>query len=303
MAFRSILVESGVHIKLKLDNLIVEKVSGEIWIPLKDISIIVIDNLQVTITGRILASFAKYGIVVVFCNQEHLPIGMYSAYDNHSRISKTIGYQIEVTKDEYSLLWKSIVEAKIHNQYMVLEMLHKNEDVIENMKEFYNDILIGDTTNREAHAAKIYFNELMGSTFSRGNENILLNSGLDYGYAIIRAYIARTCVAYGLNTQLGIHHHNEYNRLNLVDDLIEPFRPIVDLYCYKLLEKEQYFKPEHRKKIINILNHKIIYQNQEMYISNVINTFVSQYAAYLTDKAKDIEYPIVEKYIGEKDAI
>lgn len=303
MAFRSILVESGVHIKLKLDNLIVEKVSGEIWIPLKDISIIVIDNLQVTITGRILASFAKYGIVVVFCNQEHLPIGMYSAYDNHSRISKTIGYQIEVTKDEYSLLWKSIVEAKIHNQYMVLEMLHKNEDIIENMKEFYNDILIGDTTNREAHAAKIYFNELMGSTFSRGNENILLNSGLDYGYAIIRAYIARTCVAYGLNTQLGIHHHNEYNRLNLVDDLIEPFRPIVDLYCYKLLEKEQYFKPEHRKKIVNILNHKIIYQNQEMYISNVINTFVSQYAAYLTDKAKDMEYPIVEKYIGEKDAI
>ncbi len=303
MAFRSILVENEVFIKLKLDNLILEKASGEIWIPLKDISMVVIDNLQVKITGRIMASFAKYGIVIIFCDQEHLPIGMYSAYDNHSRISKTIGYQISQTDEDYSYIWKEIVEKKIINQRKVLCNLNKSIEVIDSINEFIVEIQPGDTTNREAHAAKIYFNELMGTTFSRGNDDILLNSGLDYGYAIIRAYIARTCVAYGLNTQLGIHHHNEYNRFNLVDDLIEPFRPIIDIYAYRLLDGEKYFKSEHRRNLVNILNHVLKYQNQEMYISNVINSYVAQYAAKLIDKSKKIEFPDVDKYIGERDAI
>ena len=124
------------------------------------------------------------------------------------------------------------------------------------------NIFKGDKNNREAHAAKIYFNQLMGTSFSRGNEDILLNSGLDYGYAILRAYMARVCVGYGLNTQIGIHHKNEYNRFNLVDDLIEPIRPIVDIVAYKILEKEEYFKPEHRRILVNLLNRKINYRKK-----------------------------------------
>lgn len=91
----------------------------------------------------------------------------------------------------------------------------KNKTAFEKMYDYREQAAAGDITNREAHAAKVYFNTLMGTTFSRGNEDILLNSGLDYGYAIIRSYLSRVCVGYGLNPQIGIHHKNEYNRFNL----------------------------------------------------------------------------------------
>lgn len=126
------------------------------------------------------------------------------------------------------------------------------------MYDYREQVQPGDITNREAHAAKVYFNTLMGTTFSRGNEDILLNSGLDYGYAIIRSYLSRVCVGYGLNPQIGIHHKNEYNRFNLCDDLIEPIRPVVDYYVYRLLQEEEYFSSEHRRKIVNLLNQRIV---------------------------------------------
>lgn len=297
------MIENDVNIKLKLDNLIIEKSNGDVWIPLKDISIIVIDNLKVTLTGRILCSLAEYNVAVVICNQKHLPIGMYSSYDNHSRISKTIGYQVNKKDEYYDKLWEGIVKIKIENQGKVLIKLNKSRDIVNNLQKFASDIITGDRTNREAHAAKIYFNELMGVSFSRGNEDILLNSGLDYGYSIIRSYIAKTCISYGLNTQIGIHHHNEYNRFNLVDDLIEPFRPVVDYFSYTILEGEEYFKSEHRRKLVNILNHRIKYQDNTMYLSNVINSYVSQYAAKLVDDTKKIEFPDVDEYLGEEDAV
>ena len=240
MSFRVVLIENEVNIKVKLNNLIVIKEDKEIWIPIDDISTIVVDNLKINMSSRMLSTLADNNVGVVICNQEHLPIGFFSSYDNHSRISKYIGFQINKSKEFYDKLWSEIVYAKLDNQRSVLTELGKSADVIDSIGEFMRNIVEGDKTNREAHGAKIYFNELMGATFSRGNEDILLNSGLDFGYSIIRSYIARLCVGYGLNTQLGIHHKNEYNRFNLVDDLIEPFRPIVDIYAYRILDDEIY---------------------------------------------------------------
>ena len=138
-------------------------------------------------------------------------------------------------------MWADIVRAKLINQAQVIKILNKSSQAYENIKSFAEGVLEGDPTNRESHGAKVYFNELMGRSFSRGNPDILLNSGLDYGYTIIRSYLARLCVGYGLNSQLGIHHRNEYNRFNLVDDMIEPIRPIVDLYIYNLMKDENFF--------------------------------------------------------------
>lgn len=303
MAFRVVLIENEVNIKLKLNNLIIIKEDKEIWIPIDDISTLVIDNLKINISSRMLSTLADNNVGVVICNQEHLPIGFFSSYDNYSRISKYIGFQINKSKEFYDKLWSEIVYAKLDNQRSVLKELGKSDDVIDNIGEFMQHIVKGDKTNREAHGAKIYFNELMGVTFSRGNEDILLNSGLDFGYSIIRSYIARLCVGYGLNTQLGIHHKNEYNRFNLVDDLIEPFRPIVDIYAYRLLDDEIYFKPEHRRNLVNILNHKILYKNKKMYLCNVLEDYVSSFAALLSGKDIVLEYPQIINYIGVGDEI
>lgn len=303
MGFRILMIESEAAISIKLDNLIIEKDDKKLWIPVDDISVIVVDNLKTTLTSRMLCLLADHNVGVIFCNHEHLPIGFYCSYDNHSRISKTINYQINAGTEYYNQLWKLIVNAKITNQYKVLDLLEKNPDTITQLKNFCMEITDGDITNREAHAAKVYFNELMGCSFSRGNEELLLNSGLDYGYAILRSYLAKLCVGYGLNSQLGIHHKNEYNRFNLVDDLIEPFRAFVDYYAYSLLKDEEYFKIEHRHSLVNLLNHKIIYNKKKMFLCNAMEEYVSSIAACISKKQFNIEFPDVRQYLGEADEI
>lgn len=303
MGFRIIMIENEASISIKLDNLIIEKDDKKLWIPIDDISLIIIDNLKTTLTSRMLSLLAAHNVGLIFCNHEHLPIGFYCSYDNHSRISKTIHYQINAGTEYYNQLWQLIVQAKITNQYKVLKLLGKNPNMVIQLKNFCKDVTEGDITNREAHAAKVYFNELMGCSFSRGNDELLLNSGLDYGYAIFRSYLAKLCVGYGLNSQLGIHHKNEYNRFNLVDDLIEPFRPFVDYYTYSLLKNEEYFKIEHRHRLVNLLNHKILYNKKKMFLCNVMEEYVSNIASCIIKKQLETEFPDIQQYLGEPDEI
>ena len=301
MAFRVILIESEVTIKVKLNNLIITKDDNDIWVPLDDISMIVMDNLSTMLSARLLCQLSEQGIGLMLCNQEHLPTGFYSAYDNHSRASKVIGIQIEKDVEYYDHVWKRIVEAKIYNQASAYQRLFDDKTGMDKILKFSTEIAEGDKTNREAHAAKVYFNLLMGTSFSRGNEDILLNSGLDYGYAVLRGFIARVCVGYGLNTQIGIHHKNEYNRFNLVDDLMEPLRPIVDMVAYNTMKNEEYFTREHRRMLVNILNMKIMYRNKKMYICNMIENYVEQFASMIMERTDKMVLPDINGFIIEEE--
>ncbi len=299
MAFRVVLIENEVAIKVKLNNLVITKNDKDIWIPLDDISMIVMDNLSTVITARLLCQLSEAGIGLMLCNQQHLPTGYYSSYDNHSRSSKVIGYQIDKSRDYYDSIWRQVVTAKIENQAKAYVMLKGDETGGQKIFEFAENIIDGDKTNREAHAAKVYFNLLMGTSFSRGNEDILLNSGLDYGYAVLRGYIARVCVGYGLNTQLGIHHKSEYNCFNLVDDLMEPFRPLVDMIAYEIMKEADYFMPEHRRRLVGLLNMKMMYRNKKMYLCNVLENYIEQYASLIMGRGDNIVFPDVDNFIGE----
>lgn len=303
MGYRVILLENESTLKLKLNNLIIIRDGEEFWIPMSDIEIIIMDNLQTIITTRMLSLLAENDIGLVICDNSHLPIGYYNAYDNHSRSVKMLKYQLERSEEEKDILWQSIVKAKITNQKQVLQKIKADDVKISKLNEYINVVKPGDPENREGHAAKEYFSCFGGVGFSRGNESILMNSGLNYGYAIIRSYLAKLCVSCGLNTQLGLHHKNEYNRFNLVDDLLEPFRPFVDFYVKRLLEEEEYFKPEHRHMIINILNHQLNYKNKKMFVSNVMQEYVHQIASWYTDGNGEIIFPMFEDYVGESDEI
>lgn len=259
---------------------------------------IVVDNLCSNLSTRLMCQLSEQGIGLMICNQQHLPTGFYSSYDNHSRSSKVIGFQIEKDRKYYGDLWKKIVTVKIENQAKAYGMITDDKEGADKIREFSRDILNADKSNREAHAAKVYFNLLMGTSFSRGNEDILLNSGLDYGYAVLRGYIARACVGYGLNTQIGIHHKSEYNRFNLVDDLMEPLRPMVDIVAYNSMKNDEYFTPEHRRKLVNILNMKIVYRNKKMYVCNMIENYVEQYASFVMGRTDDIVFPRISELVG-----
>ncbi len=176
MAFRVVLIESEAALSLKLNNLIINKGDGDIWIPLDDISVIVADNMHISFTARMLSLLAEKNISLILTNQEHLPIGYFSSYDNHSRISKTIGFQLSREQLYYDSFWKELVRNKIENQRKVLVRLSMGEAASAQLRGFCEELTDGDPTNREAHAAKVYFNTLMGNSFSRGNEDLLFEA-------------------------------------------------------------------------------------------------------------------------------
>lgn len=256
MGFRVVFVENKAIMKMKLDNVVIDNGERESWIPVNDINMIVVDNIQTTITGRTLSLLAQNNIGLIICNQEHLPIGYFSSYDNHSRISKYIGFQIKQSKEFYDKLWKKIVRSKLENQAQCLEKIEKSVGVTNAIRDFKDEVLDGDVTNREAHAAKVYFNEMMGESFSRGN-----------------------------------------------DDIMEPVRPIVDLFAYNLLKKEQFFKAQHREELVNLLNHKIVYKNKKMYLCNMLENYVSDIAAYIAEKKEEIIFPELKNYVGEENEV
>jgi CRISPR-associated protein Cas1 len=300
MSFRVVLVESGMKICYKLDNILITNMDKEVRIPLSDVSTIVLDNLDTSITSRALSMIAESNICLIICGKNHLPIGIYNSYCNHSRATKIMSYQLELAQDFKDDLWKKIVINKIANQKKLLIKLNHKDEAIQKLDIFEQEVLPGDPHNREAHAAKVYFNQLMGKSFSRGDDSILLNSGLNYGYTIVRSFIARLCTGYGLHSMLGIHHKNEYNKFNLVDDLIEPIRPIIDLHVYEIMKDSKFFTSRHRESLINFVNHKILCHGKKQYFCNALEEYVSNYVdAIKTKDISKVEFFDINNYLGE----
>ncbi len=294
MGFRNILISEESILKIKLGNLLILQVDKEdVKIPISDINSIVIDSLDTKITTRLLESLAKSNVTVIICDKQHLPKGIYLGMNIHTRSSKIIQKQIILDEHIKGELWKYIIKGKIKNQMMLVKENFKDDiEVTNRLLYFYEEVDFFDKSNREAHSAKAYFTKLFGDDFRRDDEDILINSALNYGYAIVRANIARLCVAYGLNTQLGIFHRSEYNQFNLVDDLIEPFRPIVDKLAIDIMKDSKLLLAEHRKKLITIVDHKIIYKDKKVYLANALEDYVISYSTFLDSKnIKDIYIP------------
>lgn len=300
ISFRVILIENGAKVRYKLDNLLVAIKGVETTIPLSDISTLVIDNFDSTISARVLDKMSKYNICLITCDEKHLPTGIYTGLYSHSRATKMQAKQLSQSKDKKDEIWKRIIKSKINNQIGVIEKTTNNSNKISLLKEFYNDVTDGDKTNREGHSAKVYFNELMGKSFSRGDDSLIANSALDYGYTIFRSYLARLCVGYGLNTMIGLFHKNEYNQFNLVDDLIESFRPIVDLFVYNNIAESEFFTYLHRRSLIALLNHKMYYKNKKQHITSIMQQVVYNYSAILDkEDFSSLVFPDIRLYVGE----
>lgn len=300
MGYKIIFIEKGTQIRYQLDALIISLQQEEIRISLSDIDMMVVDNLKTKISSRALCELANQNIGVIICNQKHLPTGLFTGFDNHSRAPKIFEYQLGQNDESRHRFWSKIIKSKISNQAKALVVLEKSQEAVEKLNVYKNQITSGDITNREAHSAKVYFNALMGQSFSRGNSELLLNSGLDYGYTIIRSYLVKLCTGYGLNTMLSIHHKNEYNKFSLADDLIEPVRPIVDIFTYNLMSGEEFFCSEHRRSLVNLLNHMIYYRGKKQYLSNALDMYVSGYVAGIKNGDLDnLEFFDVDQYLGE----
>ena len=280
MGFRNIKIDSHVKLSIKNQQLYIETDILR-QIPLEDINCIIIENQTVTVSAYLLQKMADMGITVYVCDEKHLPNAVLLPMVRHSRHFKILKYQIEAGKPLQKRLWQQIVVRKIRNQALCLAYL--DLDGSEELMKMCKEVQSGDRTHVEAKAAAFYFKSLYGLGFSRGNDHVI-NSALNYGYAIVRGLIARSIVCYGLEPSIGVFHHSELNNFNLADDMIEPFRPLVDLYVsqnYDVAEIDSDLTPERKRDIFGIINYDMDVKGEKRIISNCIDMLVASYSSAL----------------------
>ena len=205
-------------------------------IPIEDIGMIVLEHQQITITNGLIAKLSERKVAIVSCNAQHLPDGLLLPMTGHTEQTERIRYQLEATIPLKKNLWQQTVSSKIRNQAALLAERGKESKRMEYLSK---NVSSGDPDNHEAQAAAIYWQHLFEiPDFTRGQAGIPPNNLLNYGYAILRATVARALVSSGMMPNLGIWHHNKYNAFCLADDIMEPYRPYVDLVVSHLVEQE-----------------------------------------------------------------
>lgn len=290
MSFRTILIESRCKLEYSLNHLIYRNGNVEKRILLSEIKTIVIDSLQVSITSNLLSELIKNKIKVIFVDDKHNPIGELTPFQNNFYSYRKIKTQMSFSEHNKNYLWQKIVTKKIINQAIVLRE-NSCYEAYDKLLNYASEVEEGDITNREGHAAKVYFNALFGNTFSRDNE-FNTNKFLNYGYSIILSAINREIKILGYLTELGIHHIGESNSFNLSCDLMEPIRPLVDSIVKAGMVDDENFK----KVFANILTKKVYYNNKEFFLDNAIRLYIEDMFNYLItgdeEKIRFIEYEL-----------
>ena len=266
MGFRTVVVST--HSKLELSlNYLVFKTPDEVKrINIDEIQTLIIESTAVAITTSLLSELVRKKIKVIFCNEKKTPVSELVPYYGDSISFKRIKQQMSWTDEIKDLVWKEIIIEKIKNQARVLKDI--SEEDSNSLLEYSKDVVEGDLTNREGHAAKFYFNRVYGEGFTRNN-NSDINKYLNYGYTLVLSQFSKAIVAKGYLTQLGIHHIGETNYFNLACDFMEPVRPFIDKRV-KDLTNENF-----KEKLVEVLSETFVYDDQKQTLSNAISLYVS----------------------------
>lgn len=278
MSFRTVVVKTRCKLEYSLNYLVYRTADSEKRICLNEISTVIIQNTGVAITAALLSMLMEKKIKVIFCDSKANPQGelvpYYGAYNNFQKIRSQLNWE----RDDMDGLWRLIVQKKIEGQKNNLSFIGKTESAAK-LAEYCANVLPGDTSNREGHSAKVYFNSCFGNGFSRGDE-CEINAFLNYGYSIILSAINREVKAFGYLTELGIHHIGEENPFNLSCDLMEPLRPFVDRLVLKGVLNTDNFKTE----LVNMLNAVVVFDGKNMIFDNAIHLYVQSVISVLNER-------------------
>lgn len=278
MSWRTVVITNRCKLTYKNNYLIIRKEDNEM-IHLSEVGIVMVDSTMVSITTYLLAELAKRKIKVILCDEERNPISevvpMYGSHNTSKRILK----QVKWDEDIKGSIWTKIVKNKIENQSKVLERCNKEQ--VDALLGYAEEVKHNDSSNREGHAAKVYFNSLFGKGFIR-HSGCDINTALDYGYAILASTINKEVVSNGCVTQLGIKHRNEFNFFNLSYDIIEPFRALVDDLVRDNIDRK--FDKEYRYDLISLLSSKVKMEDKFYYLTNAIQIYIRQVLSALDEK-------------------
>ncbi len=261
--------------------------------PVEDLGFVIIENQQITISMPLLSELINNNVAVVFCNSAHYPSSMLLNLDGHHIQQELFSKQIEASEPLKKNLWKQTVEAKIRNQAGVLRRLSKD---YRKVLYFEDKVKSGDAENAEGSAARAYWPLLFGEKFIREQHGDPPNNLLNYGYAILRASVARALAGSGLLATLGIHHHNKYNAFCLADDIMEPYRPYVDLLVHEIFSSEENLEELTtglKLRLLEILSSDIIIGKQTRPLMVGLSSTTASLARCYSGEAKRINYPVL----------
>ena len=267
MSWRIVVISKRAKLDYQLGYLVVrnEEVTK---IHLSEISTILIESTAATVTTSLLAELTKKKIKVIFCDEKRNPsselVGYYGSHDTSNKIRK----QIQWSRHSKEAIWTEIVTEKIRKQKELLKNMGKEEAGL--LESYLQEIGWNDETNREGHAAKVYFNALFGMEFTRSAE-VPLNAALNYGYSLVLSAFNREIAANGYLTQLGIFHCNMFNHFNLSCDFMEPFRIIVDRYVYEMMPSK--FEKDEKYALWRIPEQTVVIEEQRQSVSNAIKIY------------------------------
>jgi CRISPR-associated protein Cas1 len=294
MITRSIYIGNPAYLKLKDEQMRIlcpETKTERGRVSVEDLGLLMLDHFQITISHQLIQKMMGNNVVIISCDAHHLPHGIMLPIHGHTEHSARIKDQMEASEPLKKQLWKQTVECKIENQKEVLKLLG---NYFEPMDRYQADVKSGDTTNMEGIAAQHYWKYLISLDFLRERFGDSPNQFFNFGYAVLRSIVARAIVETGLLPVLGIFHKNKYNAYCLADDLMEPYRPFVDLLVMQWLEKNpqtEELDKDFKAHILQIATKDVKIDGlwRPLLIA-VKTTAVSLYKCYAGEK-RQISYP------------
>ena len=268
---------------------------GSRSIPIEDIGVLILDHQQISITHGLMNALEAHKCALITCSASHMPSGLFLPLDAHSLQSERFQTQIEATLPLKKQLWQQTVRMKIQNQARVLEEVYAHPQA--NMLAWVKQVRSGDPDNLEARAAAYYWANLFPSLpkFTREREESAPNALLNYGYALLRAVVARSLVSVGLLPTLGIHHHNRYNAYCLADDIMEPYRPYVDKFVQEIYEREypESLTKDIKHRLLTIMEQDVVIDGITHPLSIATSLTASSLVRCFEGSSKQIDYPVL----------
>jgi CRISPR-associated protein Cas1 len=284
---------SGYFLHMKHNCLLVEKDECISTIPFQDIHSIICHGMGFRYSDDFFKQCLSNKIPVTFCDEKHVPMGMLLPMLQHSESSIRFNVQLKATIPRKKQAWQQIITQKILNQGKFLIATNHEKEALA-LEILTNRVKSGDTTNTEAQAAKIYFEVLYGQDFLRSDEENVINGRLDYGYTIIRSAVARAVVDCGLNPSCGVFHSMKNNPFCLIDDLMEPLRPMVDSLVYRITALkgiQDGLSSKIKKDLIALTTMEVCFDNRRVELSYGLRLYVLSYVCFISRETEKIQFP------------
>lgn len=281
--------ENNRYLKVSRGFFVVKDCDVEIGkIPLDDIQAVIAHGHGHTYSQNLLIQLSERGVPLVLCNQKHLPHALMWPLDTHHEQTKRVIAQVDCKKPRLKRAWKLVVQSKILMQAKVLQLIHGSDSGV---AELVKRVKSGDSSNVEAWAARRYWKPLLSESFKRDPAAEDINRYLNYGYTLLRSLVARSVAAAGLHPAIGMHHSNRGNVYALVDDLMEPYRPIVDLHCTLFNDFDGSLNATEKAFLARIMDYDLPTDYGTVPLHLHVERLVSSYAAYLLGERDELAVP------------